>query len=385
MTDSHEITQNESIKISVSNSFQDWVSKTGGTLLVTSISGKLIMISAPGGRTQVFMRELTRPTGLVVDGDRLIVSTHHQTILFVNSARLAAGYPPDAADAEKGRYDAIYLPQKVYITGRINTHDIGAGSDALWLVNTSYCCLCTLSEDCSFIPRWKPPFVSLITPEDRCHLNGLAIRDGQPRYVTALSETDTINGWRPTINESGCLMEVPSGEFVLRNLAMPHSPRWHNGRLWFLNSAAGEFCVADMERGKYDVICCLPGMTRGMWLMGDYAIIGLSLLRAKEYESRPRQPVQDRFDKLICGVAIVDLRNGKPIGLLQFTSGIGELYDINFVPGVQRPIILSLDQDEEVARAVTVPQFGWWLPRSDKEEERRKHEMEAALAAAARG
>jgi len=177
------------------------------------------------------------------------------------------------------------------------------------------------------------------------------------------------------------VVDVTSDHVILRNLAMPHSPRWHNGRLWFLNSAAGELCVVDLERGKYDVVCGLPGMLRGMWMKDDYAIVALSLPRHKDPVDMPRQPVQDRFDKMLCGLALVDLRSGKPTGLLQFTRAIGELYDVAFIPGVQRARLLSLEQTDEVSRACDITEYGWWLEK-DKKEEKRLKEMDAAVAEA---
>ena len=66
---------------------------------------------------------------------------------------------------------------------------LGPGGE-LWVVNTRFSCLCTLDRSASFTPRWRPPFVTALEPTDRCHLNGLAMVDGRPRYVTALGETD---------------------------------------------------------------------------------------------------------------------------------------------------------------------------------------------------
>ena len=55
----------------------------------------------------------------------------------------------------------------------------------------------------------RPPFISAYAAEDRCHLNGLAIVDGQPRYVTALGQSDTRGGWRAGKSNGGIVMSVP--------------------------------------------------------------------------------------------------------------------------------------------------------------------------------
>lgn len=42
-----------------------------------------------------------------------------------------------------------------------------------------------------FVQRWRLLFVSAWRPKNRCHLNGLTMVDGQPKYVTA-AETDAF-------------------------------------------------------------------------------------------------------------------------------------------------------------------------------------------------
>src|SRR5207249_2954973 len=116
-------------------------------------------------------------------------------------------------------------------TGNSGVHELAYVGDALWVVNTRFSCLCTLAPDASFVPRWRPPFVTGLSPEDRCHLNGFGVRDGRVRYATALGETDTAGGWRANKARGGVLMDVPSGEPIARGLSMPHSPRWYRDRL----------------------------------------------------------------------------------------------------------------------------------------------------------
>ena len=117
----------------------------------------------------------------------------------------------------------------------------------LWVVNTLFSCLCTLDGVHNFVPQWKPRFITAIRAEDRCHLNGLAVVDGRPRYLSALGETDTREGWRPGKATGGCLIDIASGEAVVRGLCMPHSPRVHDGQLMFLESGRGRLVRADQS------------------------------------------------------------------------------------------------------------------------------------------
>src|SRR4029078_1286664 len=132
-----------------------------------------------------------------------------------------------------GRHDACFLPRSSHVTGNIQIHEMawGAGNE-LWAVNTRFSCLSTLDGSASFAPRWRPPFVGALEPSDRCHLNGLGMVDGRPRYVTALGETAARAGWRAGKARGGVLIAVASGEVIVRGLSMPHSPRWYGGRLW---------------------------------------------------------------------------------------------------------------------------------------------------------
>ena len=100
------------------------------------------------------------------------------------------------------------MPQVGYVTGDLDIHDLAvdgssaegsgapAGGGRLVFVNTLFSCLATVSEKQSFLPLWRPPFVSKLAAEDRCHLNGLAMRGGKPAWVTAVSESDVADGWR---------------------------------------------------------------------------------------------------------------------------------------------------------------------------------------------
>src|SRR5262249_52310919 len=157
--------------------------------------------------------------------------------------------------------------------------EVAWAGEELWLVNTRFSCLCTLDPGYSFVPRWRPPFVTALAAEDRCHLNGLALADGRPKYVTALGESDTADGWRPNKARGGVLLDVPSGAFVARGLSMPHSPRWHDGKLWVLESGTGRLLHVTVVSGQTEPVAELPGFTRGLALAGRYAFIGLSKIR----------------------------------------------------------------------------------------------------------
>ena len=274
--------------------------------------------------------------------------------LFANAPNLAPTYLED----QPGRYDALYLPRALHFTGDLNIHDIAYGNDGLWAVNTRFSCLASLSADFSFIPRWRPPFISDNVPEDRCHLNGLAMVDGQPRYVTAFGATDTVGGWRDHKQSGGILIDVEQHEVILQGLCMPHSPCWHGDRLWLLNSGAGELWQVDPQSGQHQVVCTLPGFLRGLCCVGNWAIVGLSQIRERRIFGQ--LPVQQRFPQLICGIAIVNLTTGELAGTLEFTTGCQEISAVQFLPQITRPTILNVEKTA-MRQAFTAPEFSYWL------------------------
>ena len=209
-------------------------------------------------------------------------------------------------------------------------------------MNTSFSCLCTLHEDYSFVPRWRPPFISALTPEDRCHLNGLALAPDErgvltPRFVTALAETDTAQSWQPNKATSGCLIHVPSGETVVRGLAMPHSPRLHRGEIWLLDSGTGRLVLVDPATAAVEPVAELPGYTRGLAIHDHFAFVGLSKIR--ETSTFGGLPIAQRRAELKCGVGVVDLTTGRLIAHLEFKSGVEEIFAIHVLRGIRFPAL----------------------------------------------
>ena len=347
--------EQEPVNCSVSDDFHAWMASCGGSIALTTYQGQRVgLIGFDGKRVSPLLREFPTPMGLSVHQEILALATRTQVILFASAGVLAASYP----DAPPNTYDAIYLPRVTHHTGDLRVHDVAFGQGEIWIVNTLLSCIGTLSQTSSFEPRWKPPFISTLAAEDRCHLNGMAMIDGLPRYATALGATDAAAGWRANKVSGGVLIDVPSGQNVLAGLSMPHSPRWHEGKLWMLNSGAGELCVVDAPQGKMTAVAVLPGFLRGLDFVGPYALIGLSQIRQSNVFGG--LAVKERFPRLLCGVAVVDTRTGGPAGMFEFSSGLHELFEVQFLPGIRRPMILP-PGSEEAERAVTSRAIAYWM------------------------
>ncbi len=225
------------------------------------------------------------------------------------------------------------LARTAHFTGDIRAHESAWVDNEFWVVNTLFSCLAALHPRYSFAPRWRPSFVSALIPEDRCHLNGLAVEDGQVRYVTVLAETDSAEGWRAVKARGGCLIEVPTGRIVARGLSLPHSPRVDAGRIFLLHSGLGRLDAIDPSTGQLSGVAELPGVARGLALYGGYAFVGLSKARP----SLDGVPIVERREQLQCGLVLVDLRTGSLAGQLEFHSGVEEIFDVQVLPGITCP------------------------------------------------
>ena len=282
------------------DSFVAVLQQLGASLVITTYqANKLLVARVAGAGLSTLVRTFDRPMGLAVNGDRMALGCRDQMWEFRSAPAIAPQVEP------AGQHDACFLPRSSHVTGDIGVHELAWAGDELWMVNTRFSCLCTLDPDYSFVPRWRPPFITAFSADDRCHLNGLAVVDGQPKYVTALGETDTPHGWRANKPHGGCLMEVSSGEIISRGLSMPHSPRWHDGRLWLLESGTGQLVLVDPATGHRQTVAELPGFARGLALHGQYAFVGLSKIRPTS--AMDGVPLAERRDELKCGVAVVDL------------------------------------------------------------------------------
>ncbi|MEQ8667502.1 MAG: TIGR03032 family protein [Rhodospirillales bacterium] len=315
-------------------------------------SAKVFMIGLqPTGRLSIFERTFNRCMGLCLDRDSLYLSSLYQLWRFENV--LAPGQVHDG-------YDRLYVPMDGRTTGDLDIHDIAIDRDGrVIFVNTLFSCLATIGDKTSFQPLWKPRFISKLAAEDRCHLNGLAMQDGKPAYVTAVGQTDVPNGWRDKRRDGGCLIDVSSGEIVIGDLSMPHSPRVYNGKVWLLNSGTGEFGSVDVTSGRFEPMTFCPGYARGLSFHGDYALVGLSKPRENRTFSGLAldDTMRTKNATAQCGIYVIDIRSGDVVHWLTIDGIVTELYDVVCLPNVRRPMALGFKSDE-IRRTISMSDMG---------------------------
>lgn len=337
-------------EITTSRQFTSWLAGTGASLAITTYqSGKVILIGTneTTGRLSVFERTLDRPMGMAFDGRRLAIATLIQITTFVNATE---------GKRRAENYDAVFIPQIAHYTADLDVHDLAYDrSGQLLFANTLFSCLAAVSPTHSFRPVWMPSFISRLAAEDRCHLNGIAMKEGLPVYSTAVADTDIADGWRDHRTSGGVVIDVTTNEIVCRDLSMPHSPRFHGGKLWLLNSGTGMFGTVDLQAGRFEPIAFCPGFLRGLTFIDRYAVIGLS--QPRQDSTLVGLPLQDRLAaeriESRCAVYVIDTQNGDVAHWLRFEGVVNELYDVVALPGIARPMMIGFRQ-QDIRRTISI-------------------------------
>ncbi len=330
------------LEINTSRQMLAWLAEQNLSIALTTYQvGKLYFIGLkPDNTLSVFERSFNRCMGLCATSTGLYMSSLYQIWRFENVFE-----PGQQQDG----YDRLYVPQIGYTTGDLDIHDMAVDRNGqLVFVNTLFSCLSTLSDTHSFKPLWHPPFISKLAAEDRCHLNGLAMREGQPAFMTAVSQSDVADGWREHRTQGGIVIDVSTNEIVCTGLSMPHSPRWHNDRLWVLNSGTGDFGYVDLTTGRFESLCFCPGYMRGLSFHGHFALVGLSKPRHNKTFSGLTldDNLKSRNAEARCGIQIIDLRSGDIVHWLRMEGVVEELYDVVALPNIRRPMALGFKTDE---------------------------------------
>lgn len=338
------------------------------TLAITSYqTARLFFIKSDGKQLETNFKHYPRPMGIYADEERITLGTFSEVMEFKRSddvlAKIKAGDLDDEENLtrkikEKNKErieafrkrkkeeleeikesDALYLPRASITTGMINIHDIAWGDEGLWVVNSTFSCLSTLSPDCSFISRWTPPFISELAPEDRCHLNGMAMKDGKPKYVTTFNQQDNRDSWTKENRHDGTLIDVDTNEILLDGLIMPHSPRYYRGYVYVCESGRGQVWRYDPKTKEKKLFIQLQGFTRGMNFHGGILFVGLSKSRASEVKNT--LPLNEMYDETFSGMWLINMDDGSEIGHIKFKGDLHQIYDVAVIPEASGPTLLK--------------------------------------------
>ena len=332
----------EKMDISFSNGLARFLAAQNISLAFTSYQTGRLYIVGHDAQNKLALHEAgyKQAMGVVGNGARIYLGTLNEIVRFENALQ-----PGQLAN---NAHDKVFVPRNIQVTGAIDIHEIGIRNNGVMVfVNTKYSCLCEASRTHSFKPIWKPKFISKLAPEDRCHLNGLAMVDGRPKYVTAVCKSDVVDGWRDRRDNGGIIIDIETDEIMAQGLSMPHSPRWYNGKLWVLNSGSGELGWINPKDKSFQAVAFFPGFLRGLTFHNGYAIATLSKPRYKRFEGLALSKTLDEKDaEPWCGVQIINLTSGDVVQWIRFDGKIKELFDVCALPGVKNALTIGPNSDE---------------------------------------
>lgn len=329
--------------------------------LSTYQAGKVVLISPdPDNEKMISLpRSFQKPMGIAVHGDHMVISLKDEIVTFQNSKELAAHYPN-----KPHTYDNLWLPRTTFYTGQVDMHDVGFGKDGIYAINTSFSCICKIDGFHNFKPVWTPPFITDAEQGDLCHLNGMVIQNGLPKYVTALGTSNTPGGWRENIVNGGVLMDVESNEVILDGLSMPHSPKLYEESLYMLTSANGEFIKVDLKNKTYEVIKKFDGFCRGLSIYKDHAFIGFSKLR-KNSSTFAKLSFSDKAN--FAGIKVVHIPTRAEVGQIIYHSSVDEIYEVCILENMMRPNILNTMNDLH-KYSLSIPGKTYWAKPENAQE-----------------
>lgn len=316
----------QKINFTYSQNIIEFLKQIKSTIVFSTYqSGKLMLIGQENNKFDIRYKNFPRPMGMCAKDGKIWAGLGHGIYQFANFSGVVD-------NLEGGNFDACYMPQNIHFTGDIDIHEMEYCEDELYFINTKFSCLCIKEKNSSFKPIWKPPFITYLQPTDKCHLNGFCTRDGKPRYITALGESDEPLGWRANKANGGILMDIKTNEVLVRGLSMPHSPRWHQDKLYVLESGKGALSYYDFKTKKLVEVANVPGFTRGFDIVGNYAFIGLSKVR--ESATFSGLPIT-KLPKRVSGVWVINIKTGEITSFVEFTSGIDEVFAVSVLPHVK--------------------------------------------------
>jgi len=321
-------------------------------------AGKIVFISAKDEASLVQLpRTFAKPMGIAedVENDKLAIACKEEVIVFSNSKDLAKYYPKSP-----NKYDALYMPRLTYHTGQLDIHDLRFGENGtIYAVNTLFSTIIKIDDNYNFTPYWTPSFIDKIASEDRCHLNGMAMKNGKPKYATAFNQGNTPQSWRDHVTTTGVIIDVETNEIVVEGLPMPHSPRFFGDDLYVLLSATGELAKIDIENKSYEVVIKLNGFVRGMSLHKDYLFIGLSKLR-KNSSTFAKLDFADKANE--AAIEIVHLPTASYVGKIKYLTSLDEIYDIHVLADKVRPNILNT-MTPDYKEGLMIPEATFWAKK----------------------
>ena len=336
------------LEIAQSRGFAAWLAERRISLaFTTGASGRLVLVG-PGsaGTLSLFLRGFDGAYGLHGNGQSLLLGGAFQIWRLENTvapAKSASGY------------DRLFVPRLAHTTGEVRAGDVAFAADgSILFANTLFSCVAAASAEFSFVPVWRPPFVTRLVPEDRCHLTGFALEDGLLRYASAAAASDSPRGWERGIANAGLVIDAASDAVVAAGLALPVAPRLRDGRLWLDEAASGLFGFVHVASGTFEEVAFCPGWLSGLAFVDGFAVVATSTARdGRGIGGLPLERNLETYGaKPQTAVCAVDLARGEVAHWIRF-DGLAEIRDVAVLAETVRPAALGL-AGEDIRRVLSI-------------------------------
>lgn len=314
----------------------DLLDELGVTLLASrEYEHTLIALAASAGAPEVTYLPMPHPSGIAVD---LSTSTVHvagtRNPNQVIDLR-ASGPPIERCDAiEHTTPIGTLVPVSArFYPGSLYLHDLAMIGGELHGNAVGHNCIVRLPPEGGFERVWWPECIDRGQgPDFSCnHLQLNSIAPGPSLAQSWFSaSTDVVAEPRPghpdfPVDGRGVIFSGATREVVHRGLTRPHSARLHKGELWVADSGYGR--LVRYRGGQAEVVVELPGWTRGLCFVADYAFVGTSRVIPRFRQYAPGLPEQDS----LCGLHAVDLATGEVVASLSWPSG-NQIFAIEALP-----------------------------------------------------
>lgn len=338
--------------ISSSISFAHVLKQNDATIILSTYqAGRLIFLSsADGTHVDIQAVHARKPMGVSFDAKRMAVACLNSIEIYSADNSIGNRSPHSFQN-----FNEFFVPRINYVTGHLDLHDIHLHPKGIFGINTQFNCISAFTIDHNFIPVWKPFFIDDIVPEDRCHLNGMAVFKNVPMYATALGKNNTEGSWRENITDGGILIDIAKNEIIHHNLAMPHSPRMINGFLYFIESATGVINKMDIRTKELTTFCNTGAFSRGLDSINDLIIVGRSKARAT---SKTFEKLDAGIKNNNAGIDIYSKKSGEKIAGLSFGAIVDEIYDVRVITGGKFGMYGM--QGTDVFEPIVTPNLSFW-------------------------
>lgn len=335
--------------------FPLWLLEHNCSILISTYKAHKLLclgIDEKTSKVSLIFTNLLRPMGISYDQ---ITNT-----IYSSNLGNIVQYENSGLDKHEqwGNFDALFVPKRVDYGSDVDIHDlrvsINDNNRKIYYVSASLNSILTVSDHKSFDVFWTPKFISRnpdsklkIFREDRCHLNGLALVDNKPKYVTAACMRDYYYAWKEHHGE-GVVIDIETDEVVCSGLWAPHSPIWYNNRLYIGEAGTGQFGFVDLEKKEFIPKKFLPGFIRGISCHNNFALINISNDRHDTcFAHLPLGHIlKEKGQKSLCGICVVNLDTFEIVNHFEF-QGLTEIYDITVLPNIIRPRIADIGENNK--------------------------------------